>query len=883
MQPKEKQPVRESGILNNTDSDITKEIANGIKNIAIETAKSLELAEKEANAKKKEADEKKKKEIVNRTFNSIKKGSADAAVTGVKKTKGVAKNLLDSTAVGKVLGMAADFTGVSQKMGKKFDAAVDTVFKKDKKKKNDAPEKTAQAAEEISNKLSHPTPMPVDKDVKIEQEIQHRKEQKVFTEMRDYLKVIAKKGTKDSTNLLPDGKKKERSGILSSISEFFGKKLFGKFGKLGRLLFKPFIAISGLISKPLSAISGKLGNVFSGVSGKIGSIFTGKDGFLSKLSGMFSGKDGLLSKFGKTLKGSVGDAGSKVLGVAGKVGGFLTKGLKFLGPVGAALGVAATGLSGFMDAKNIFGKDATIGNKISATIGGIASGLTLGMVSTDTMAKGIQGMADSISDGVSWIGDKLKDGAAAYGKTLTSGADWLGEKLGFGTDAFSSALSKGSDYLKDTFKDGILNGFGNMIKDASKWYGDTLKSGADGILGVFGTNTDELSNGISKKFSDILGVFKDAGDWFGDKFNSLTNGAKDIAKDAWSWAKGLVGVDSSTTNKKNVDKKFKPSGNFLDDVNASIMKEETGNSRGTYNTAKDIGDGAGISFGAHQLTEKSGGIKDYLKEMSKGGDKKATKLLEGMGKGNAYKGDKKELIKYLKESGKTENGKKAQEKLYNKKYRDPALKLAKKFGITDPGAIAQIIDHTVNAGLSGTERMLKKANGDFSAKGIQKARKDDYRGLKNYKKYGKAWEGRVDRTADRVKQYVKPIKTVREAVMGNNLSHTASGMSSNRAVNHDTLTQKSVKTPVVKYTTPEKINKAQIEKQKSQEIKNAQLKVKHERTKDNGGMEVQTSVPIQSNSDSRVITPKSNRTSGMNKSSVSDSDLLLLSGVFLNK
>ncbi len=192
---------------------------------------------------------------------------------------------------------------------------------------------------------------------------------------------------------------------------------------------------------------------------------------------------------------------------------------------------------------------------------------------------------------------------------------------------------------------------------------------------------------------------------------------------------------------------------FLSNISGFIHKAETGKAAGDYAAAKDIGDGAGISFGSYQLTEKSGGIKAFLNEMSKSGDAKATELAKQFNKGGtAFGGNKSELTAYLKSTGASDKGKKIQDKLYSEKYLKPALELAKSKGITDKAAIAQIVDHSVNAGVGGAKRMLNNTNGT-SAEDVANARKKDYRSLKNYGKYGKGWESRVDNNLTTFKQF----------------------------------------------------------------------------------------------------------------------------------
>jgi len=929
MQPLENnkpKPIRESGSLASTDGveGTLEDISSGIKNLTETTRDSLEADAKRDAAVKKSS-------LIKKSFDSVKKGTAGVAENGLKGSKGAAKSLLNSTPMGMLASKIADFTGVSEKLGSAFDSGVDKLAGKDEK--DDSGEEVKSAIKDSTTAITQALNKPaksIDKDVKVEQAIQADKDRIVFEDMRDYLEEIADKEESSSSYITPE-KKEKKKDIFSKLFELLGKKFLG-----------PLKSIGGEIGSILSSATGKMGGVLKGFTGKFGGMVSKMGGMFNgltgKLSGLFTGKNGFLSKLGTMLKGGVG---GKLMGGLGKMGGMLTKGLKFLGPVGAALGVAANGLGGFMEAENIFGKDATIGNKISSTIGGIVSGLSLGLVSTGTMAKGIQGAADAVSDAASWAGDKLMGGVTAMGKQYLDGADWLGEKLGLGANAYSGAMTKGADYLGATFDDGILNGFGTILGDASGWFGDTMKSANDSILGVFGTSTDEMGENLKSSMDDMLDMFSGVGDWFSDKFKGIS----ESAGSAWNWVKGKAGsaVDSVKSGmgfSKKSDKKFKNSGDFYDDINASIMKEETGHAGGTFNAAKDIGDGAGISFGAHQLTEKSGGVKEYVQKMAKGGDSKAQDILKGFGKNKRFQGDKTDLIKYLKSSGNSKEGKKTQEDMYNRKYRDPAIKLAKKYGITDKGAIAQLIDHSVNAGLGGAERMLKKAGGDYSSGGLQEARKQDYRGLKTYKKYGKTWEGRVDRTADRMKQYEGGSKTLREGLMGKKKTPlvetkkdatiwqkavgvtwgTKAGSKEGREermkrstealarykarknMNTNGNIRSSIESNIASRVDPERLLPKVVSKIKgsTSDVTTMKEKIKMETlaksrnqkkllakanvtsssqppVMDGGSMPIESSKPASAPS-----FPKKGST-GPSKSSVMDSDLLLLSGVFLNK
>jgi hypothetical protein len=118
-----------------------------------------------------------------------------------------------------------------------------------------------------------------------------------------------------------------------------------------------------------------------------------------------------------------------------------------------------------------------------------------------------------------------------------------------------------------------------------------------------------------------------------------------------------------------------------------------------------------------------------------------------MSKGYLQGKDKEEAITYLKKIGSTEYGKQAQEEVFKKRYFTSGINIAEKYGIKDEGAVGQIIDHTNVAGPGGAERMLKKANGDYSFDSISEARIKDFKDIAaanpSKAKFIKGWINRV--------------------------------------------------------------------------------------------------------------------------------------------
>jgi hypothetical protein len=90
----------------------------------------------------------------------------------------------------------------------------------------------------------------------------------------------------------------------------------------------------------------------------------------------------------------------KAAGMGGKILGGLGKAAKFLGPAAAVAGAAYSGFEGYQNTNANFdlkeGQDATIGQKTASTLGGVASGLTFGLLDEKTAAQGIHKAGSAI-------------------------------------------------------------------------------------------------------------------------------------------------------------------------------------------------------------------------------------------------------------------------------------------------------------------------------------------------------------------------------------------------------------------------------------------------------------------------------------------------------
>jgi hypothetical protein len=114
---------------------------------------------------------------------------------------------------------------------------------------------------------------------------------------------------------------------------------------------------------------------------------------------------------------SLGDAASEALsmipggggkdkpgkkGIGGKILSGLGKAARFLGPAAAVAGAAYSGVSGYQNTEQNFdveeGKEATTGQKVASTLGGVASGLTFGLLDEKSASQGIHKAGEYIGD-----------------------------------------------------------------------------------------------------------------------------------------------------------------------------------------------------------------------------------------------------------------------------------------------------------------------------------------------------------------------------------------------------------------------------------------------------------------------------------------------------
>jgi len=210
-----------------------------------------------------------------------------------------------------------------------------------------------------------------------------------------------KQKTNPTPSILDTSKKIEQPSSSGTIST----KLVEDIASIKKAMLNDGILVKVINPEELKSQSGGEGG------GGVGALDVAKSGL--DAIGDIAGNGKAPDKAGGKV--------SKFLGMAGKAA-------KVLGPAAAIAGAAYSGFEGFQNTEQNFdlkeGEKATTGQKISSTLGGIASGATFGLLSEKTAAQGIQKAGNAIG---SFFGIGKKDETPTPGKIEEKGIRIAGE------------------------------------------------------------------------------------------------------------------------------------------------------------------------------------------------------------------------------------------------------------------------------------------------------------------------------------------------------------------------------------------------------------------------------------------------------------------------
>lgn len=415
---------------------------------------------------------------------------------------------------------------------------------------------------------------------------------------------------------------------------------------------------------------------------------------------------------------------------------------------------------------------------LGTTIGGFIGPLKDAVVNT------LINLKDSIWDGFKWVGDKLLDLGKSIAGAVTGAISGAYNSV---KSFFSDAVDEATEVVEDVADaadgktDGKINGDDKDKKEdkdkktedekdtdgKDKKPKDTKTKSLWSKIKAAGKSV--INNPIARKIpvaGAILGGVYGASQLMdGDTMGGLASIGAGILGSIPVVGTGLAyGVDYAVDKYKewnpDINKQLYNNQTYptvtQDAADTIILnhirKYETGKPEGKYNMAGDIDDGAGISFGTYQFTEKSGNLKEYLKRLVAATNDPVGQNYLNLFKGDSvYTGIRSGFLQYLKETGDTQAGRYIQDSMFREIFLDPAKKLGTSRGITNQAAMAQLIDHALNAGLGGAKRMLELANGDLSAEGLARARKIHYTNIiandPSKEKFKNGWFKRVDGNA----------------------------------------------------------------------------------------------------------------------------------------
>lgn len=135
-------------------------------------------------------------------------------------------------------------------------------------------------------------------------------------------------------------------------------------------------------------------------------------------------------------------------------------------------------------------------------------------------------------------------------------------------------------------------------------------------------------------------------------------------------------------------------------MRAIVSVFETGKADGDYSAVAVLADGAGISYGAHQATHRSGSlalvVAEYLKAVPDSPIASYLPELKNKGDASVLSLSRNNTLKAaLRQAGRSAEMKVAQNTIFDKKYMQPAISAAEGSGFKHPLTLAVIYDSKI--------------------------------------------------------------------------------------------------------------------------------------------------------------------------------------------
>lgn len=149
----------------------------------------------------------------------------------------------------------------------------------------------------------------------------------------------------------------------------------------------------------------------------------------------------------------------------------------------------------------------------------------------------------------------------------------------------------------------------------------------------------------------------------------------------------------------------------IEKAEAIVQIFETGKfSTGGYSTVAILADGAGISYGKHQATDKSGSLDTIMKQYILQGGTYASEIqkyiyLVEKNQTIVPSPARDELVTLLKKAGNDPIMQKCQDETFRLLYMAPALQKQSDLGLKSDLSLAVLYDTCIHSGPAGVERM----------------------------------------------------------------------------------------------------------------------------------------------------------------------------------
>jgi len=277
-------------------------------------------------------------------------------------------------------------------------------------------------------------------------------------------------------------------GIKEATNKVNKRGLFGKRGRLTR----GFARLTGSVSRFGNRMNNAGNSFMRGMRSPFKTLRAGASALYNGINSMGANLRNAASRAGgkantgfKTLfKG-----GGKLVGGLGKAA---LGALKFAGPVGLVASAGMAIFDGVSAGIDEFKKGGSVGDVVREGFSGAVSGLTFGLVSQETISKGLTSIGDNVSKGFNAVKDFYVDGYSKIG-------DGISKVVNDPEGAFNAVSGKLSELTGIDLPD--FEESKKAVTDLGKRIGGSLSSLSDSIAEKY----EGLKKGVGGFFSSIFG------------------------------------------------------------------------------------------------------------------------------------------------------------------------------------------------------------------------------------------------------------------------------------------------------------------------------------------------------------------------------------------